>query len=285
MTTRRRDAGPGRSAATRARLPAGLVATLLVGALLASCGSMTASSPPSTPAPRSDGATSPALGGELLVSAAASLTDAFGAVARSFEADHPQVEVVLNLAGSSALREQLLEGAPVDVFASADAANMDQVTAAGLTDGEPRVFATNRLQIAVPAGNPAGVDGLDAFADGDLLLGLCAADVPCGGFARQALDRAGVVPRLDTEEPDVRALLTKVELDELDAGITYVTDVIAAGGRVDGVDIPEAFNVEAAYPVAVLAAAPHAATAAAFVDFVLGPPGRAILAEYGFSPP
>lgn len=223
--------------------------------------------------------------GELLVSAAASLTDAFGEIGAAFEAANPGVDVVLNLGASSALREQILEGAPADVFASANTSNMDQVAEAGEVAGEAEIFVTNSLQIAVPAGNPAGVVSLDDFANEELLIGLCAEDVPCGEFGREALANAGVTPTIDTNEPDVRALLTKVEVGELDAGITYVTDVMSTDGAVEGVDIPEESNVVAEYPIAVLAGAPNPDAAAAFVEFVLSEEGQAILTAYGFASP
>jgi molybdate transport system substrate-binding protein len=223
--------------------------------------------------------------GELLVSAAASLTDAFGEIGAAFEAANPGVDVVLNLGASSALREQILEGAPADVFASANTSNMDQVAEAGEVAGEAEIFVTNSLQIAVPAGNPAGVVSLDDFANEELLIGLCAEDVPCGEFGREALASAGVTPSIDTNEPDVRALLTKIEAGELDAGITYVTDVMSTDGAVEGVDIPEESNVVAEYPIAVLAGAPNPDAAAAFVEFVLSEEGQAILTAYGFASP
>lgn len=222
---------------------------------------------------------------QLLVSAAASLTDAFAEIEAAYEDAHPGVDVVLNLGGSSTLREQILEGAPADVFASANTDNMDQLVAAGVVDGAPRVFARNLLQIAVPAGNPAGVGGLEDFADEDLLIGLCAEGVPCGDFARQALTAAGVTPAVDSIEPDVRALLTKIEGGELDAGITYVTDVRAAGDAVEGIAISEDVNVLAAYPIAVVASSAHPERAADFVEFVLSAAGRAILDGYGFASP
>jgi molybdate transport system substrate-binding protein len=221
----------------------------------------------------------------VLVSAAASLTDAFEEIATAFEVANPGVNVVLNLAGSSALREQILEGAPADVFASANMINMDKVVAAGEVAGEPAVFAHNLLEIAVPAGNPAGITGLSDLSRDELLIGLCAEGVPCGDFARIALARAGVVPAVDTNEPDVRALLTKIELGELDAGITYVTDVASADGAVSGVEIPEADNVVAEYPIAVLSNAPNHAAAEAFVAFVLSNDGQTILRDYGFAAP
>jgi len=223
--------------------------------------------------------------GELLVSAAASLTDAFAEVESAFEVQNPEVDVVLNLGSSSALREQILEGAPADVFASANTSNMDQVAEAGELSGEAEIFVTNSLQIAVPTGNSAGVTGLEDFARAELLIALCAEDVPCGDFGRQTLDNAGVTPSIDTNEPDVRALLTKIEAGELDAGITYVTDVLSTSGTVEGIEIPAEVNVVAEYQIATLAGAPNPDAAAAWVEFVLSDDGQAILTSYGFTSP
>lgn len=222
---------------------------------------------------------------ELLVSAAASLTDAFVEIEAEFEAQNPGVDVLLNLAGSAALREQILEGAPADVFASANLANMEQLEQAGELAGEPMLFARNRLQIAVPPGNPGEVDGLEDFGRDELLIGLCAEPVPCGELAREALSRAGVTPAVDTNEPDVRALLTKIELGELDAGIVYVTDIADSRVAVEGVDVPEGLNVSAVYPIAVLAGTENSSEARAFVAFVQSEQGQSILADYGFAPP
>ncbi|HSG48697.1 MAG TPA: molybdate ABC transporter substrate-binding protein [Longimicrobiales bacterium] len=220
--------------------------------------------------------------GQLLISAAASLADVFAEMEQAFENRHPEVDVLLNLGSSSSLRSQILDGAPADVFASANAANMDRIVEAGAVSGLPRVFARNTLQIAVPAGNPAGVAGLEDFADEGLRLGLCAREVPCGELAWQALDGAGITPSLDTGEPNVRALLTKVALGELDAGITYATDVAAAAGAVDGIEIPRALNRSSDYSAAVLAGAPNPDAARAFIEFILSPAGRATLANHGF---
>jgi len=222
---------------------------------------------------------------EIRVSAAASLTDAFAEVETAFEATHAGVDVVLNFGGSSALREQIIEGAPVDVFASANMSTMESVVAAGEVAVDPRVFARNLLEIAVPPGNPGNVTGLADFSRQDLLIGLCAEGVPCGDFGRQALEKAGVTPSIDSNEPDVRALLTKIELGEFDAGIVYVTDVTAAKGQVEGIEIPASDNVVATYPIAVLASAPNPDAAGVFVEFVLSDTGKAILSRYGFAAP
>ncbi len=212
------------------------------------------------------------------VFAASSLAGAFAEIAAAFEAERG-VDVELNLAGSSSLREQILAGAPADVFAPASESHRQAVVDAGLAAG-PETFATTRLQIAVPAGNPGGVGGLADLADGDLLVGLCAPEVPCGELGRAALDAAGVVAAVDTEEPDARSLVTKVAAGELDAGLVYVTDVQAAGAAVEGIDVPAAVNPSATYPIAALDTA-----GADFVAFVLSEEGQAILAAHGFGGP
>ncbi len=258
-------------------------------AVFAACGSGAEGGgelPPDSSAQRSSSAPTRDLpAGDLLISAASSLADAFAEIGSAFETAHPNVTVRLNLAGSSRLAVQILEGAPADVFAAAAAASMERVAAGGELSGEARVFARNRLQIIVPRGNPAGVTGLTDFGREALLIGLCAEPVPCGSLARTVLARAGVVPSLDSNEPDARALLTKVELGELDAAISYVTDVAAAHGAVDGVDIPQIDDVLSAYPIAALRGAPNARAARAFIDFVLSPGGQTILARHGFAAP
>jgi molybdate transport system substrate-binding protein len=226
----------------------------------------------------------PAVEGGITVFAAASLTDAFTELGTTFESENPDASVEFNFGASSALREQILAGAPADVFASANPSNMDQVVDAGAA-GDPRDFVTNVLEIAVPAGNGAGVTGLDDFANADLLIGLCAEEVPCGEFGREALGNAGVTPSIDTNEPDVRSLLTKVEAGDLDAGIVYVTDVMAAGDSVEGVEIPADDNVDATYPIAALTDAASPDTADVFVEFVLSDEGQDILESYGFDSP
>ena len=222
--------------------------------------------------------------GDITVFAAASLTDAFTELGTAFEAENPEASVEFNFGASSALREQILAGAPADVFASANTSNMDEVVDGGAAS-DPEGFVTNQLEIAVPAGNEAGVTGLDHFANPDLLIGLCAEDVPCGEFGREALANAGVTPSIDTNEPDVRSLLTKVEAGDLDAGIVYVTDVMAAGDTVEGVEIPAEENVVATYRIAALTDAANPDAADAFVQFVLSDEGQEILQSYGFGGP
>jgi molybdate transport system substrate-binding protein len=222
--------------------------------------------------------------GDITVFAAASLTDAFTELGTTFESANPDASVEFNFGASSALREQILAGAPADVFASANTSNMDQVVDGGAAS-DPQDLVTNLLEIAVPAGNEAGVTGLDDFANADLLVGLCAEEVPCGEFGREALANAGVTPSIDTNEPDVRSLLTKIEGGDLDAGIVYVTDVMAAGDTVEGVEIPADDNVVATYPIAALTDAANPDTADAFVEFVLSDEGQEILDSYGFDSP
>jgi molybdate transport system substrate-binding protein len=223
-------------------------------------------------------------GAALVVFAAASLTDAFEEAADAFEDANPGTSVELNLAASSALREQIVEGAPADVFASANGPNMDAVVEAGEAENS-EVFALNQLEIVVPAGNEAGVSGLDDFARAELFVGLCAEEVPCGAFGRDALANAGVEPSIDTDEPDVRALLAKVQSGDLDAGLVYRTDVLAAGDAVEGIDVPDEHDVVAAYPIAVLSRSEVPDVADAFVAFVLSAEGQEILASHGFDGP
>jgi molybdate transport system substrate-binding protein len=223
--------------------------------------------------------------GELTVFAASSLTDAFDELGVAFVARNPDVEVVGNHAGSQTLAAQINEGAPADVFASAAEAQMEVVAAEGNLAGEATVFTANLLAIAVEAGNPLGIAGLADLADPDLLLVLPAEEVPAGGYAREALDAAGVEVAPSSLEQDVRAALSKVGLGEADAAIVYGSDLVAADGRVEGVAIPAEQNVPARYPIATLADAPNPVTAEAFAAFVLSDAGQEILASHGFTAP
>jgi molybdate transport system substrate-binding protein len=219
------------------------------------------------------------------VFAAASLTAAFRAVGAAFEVGHPGTRVELNFAGSPTLVQQIREGAPADVFASADEANMQKVVDAEAVAGTPRIFARNVLQIVVGKGNPERIAGLADLTRPGLIVVLCGETVPAGRYAREAFAKAGVTPPAGSRELDVRAVVSKVALGEADAGVAYVTDVRAAGGTVEGVGIAPAFNVMARYPIAVLRESPDPERARAFVAFVLSAAGRAILGAHGFLPP
>lgn len=238
------------------------------------------------------GSGGPAAGGpdagertRLTVFAAASLTEAFDELTGAFAAAHPGVRVDVNAAGSHTLAHQINQGAPADVFASSAAAPMAVVEGAGNLAAPPRVFASNHLAIAVEVGNPHGVRGLADLADPDLVVALPGEQVPAGTYARRALDAAGVTVAPASLEADVRAALGRVALGEADAAMVYASDVLAAGGRVEGVAIPAEANVTAAYPIAALAGAADLAVARAFVGFVLGEEGQAILARHGLAPP
>jgi molybdate transport system substrate-binding protein len=225
------------------------------------------------------------LTGTLTVFAAASLTDVFGDLGDQLMADNPDLDIQFNFAGSSALATQLSQGAPADVFASANQPQMTVVTDAGLQAEDPTVFTENILEIAVPEGNPGNVTGLADFADPDLTLAICAADVPCGAAATKVFDAAGITAVPDTLEEDVRAALTKVELAEVDAALVYASDVQSAGSGVEGIEFPEAEDAINEYPICVLADAPNPDAAQAFVDLVLSDDGQKALEAAGFRAP
>jgi len=226
-----------------------------------------------------------ALAGSITVFAAASLTGAFTGLARDFESRHPGTTVALNFAGSSDLATQLAEGAPADVFASADEKNMTKATDAGLGVGEPVDFATNVLEIAVAPGNPDGIDGLADLDDPDVATVVCAPAVPCGSATAAVAAAAGVALSPVSEESSVTDVLGKVVSGEADAGIVYVTDVLAAGDTVEGVAIDEADRAVNTYPIVALRGSDEPALARAFVAFVAGPDGRRVLHAAGFGAP
>ena len=223
--------------------------------------------------------------GTVTVFAAASLTDVFTALGRQLEADHPGLQVQFTFAGSSALATQLTQGAPADVFASADTDQMDVVTNNGLVSRAPSLFATNVLEIAVPAGNPGGITGLADFADPAKTIALCSPEVPCGAAAQKVFDAARITAAPDTLEPDVKAALTKVQLGEVDAALVYATDVRAAGDTVQGIEFPEAQDAVNGYPICTLTAAPNPRGALAFAELVTSDAGRKALAAAGFGAP
>lgn len=222
---------------------------------------------------------------EVTVFAAASLADAFAELGDVFTSTRPDTTVTFNFAASSALATQIIEGAPADVFASADLHSMEILVDAGEHATEPVVFTTNRAQIIVEAGNPEGITGLGDLANGDLTVISCAPETPCGRYAQTVLDNAGVTVTFRSLEENVKAVVSKVTLGEADAGIVYATDVLAAGETATGVAIPADLNVVAEYPIAVTEASADSDAALAFIEFVLSSDGRAILESYGFVSP
>jgi molybdate transport system substrate-binding protein len=222
--------------------------------------------------------------GTLTVFAAASLTESFNELGKQFEAAHPGVTVKFDYEGSSALVQKLNNGAKADVFASADQANMDKATQGGVIDGQPTVFATNKLAIAVAKGNPKGIKTFADLNKPGLTVVVCAAQVPCGSATKKVEQNTGVTLKPASEETDVKQVLAKVQSGDADAGLVYVTDATSAADKVDKVDFPEASGAINSYPIAVVKDAPQLALAKEFNDFVLGPQGKAELTKIGFGP-
>ncbi|TAK70653.1 MAG: molybdate ABC transporter substrate-binding protein [Actinomycetota bacterium] len=251
-----------------------LVAGVAAAAGLAACGdgSGTAASPSG----------SASANGSIVVYAAASLQESFTQLGKDFEAAHPGAKVTFSFGASSALAAQLTAGAPADVFAAASPATMTQ---AASVVGTPATFAVNTMQIAVPPENPAGIAGLPDLAKPTVKVAVCQSQVPCGATAAKVFSNAGITVTPVTAEVDVKAVLTKVSLGEVDAGVVYVTDVVAAANSVKGIVIPAGLNASTAYPVAVVNSTRQRATATAFVDLVTSPAGHAVLARAGFAAP
>lgn len=258
----------------RARL---LVAGAVLAGWVAGCGTGAGSPVPASG--DADGTTT------LTVFAAASLKSTFTTLGRSFESAHPGTRVTFSFAGSADLAAQLQSGAPADVFAAADEKNMTKVTADELVQGTPQVFATNRLEIAVPPDNPAGIASFADLAKPGVRLVTCAVEVPCGAAARQVQQAAGVTLSPVSEESSVTDVLGKVRSGEADAGLVYVTDVRAAGAQVKGVAVPEAGQALNRYPIAALAQSRQPGVAAAFVQLVTGVEGQRVLGAAGFGRP
>ena len=257
------------------RLITGAVTGLLLTTTVAACGS-------------SDDASSRADAPKtttITVFAAASLKGSFTEIGAAFEKANPGVTVTFNFAGSADLVSQIQQGAPADVFASADTKNMDKATGDDLVDGKPADFATNTLEIATPPGNPAKIDSLDDLARPGVKVVLCAPEVPCGAAAAGVEKAGGVDITPVSEEQSVTDVLGKVVSGEADAGLVYVTDVKAAGDTVVGVTFPESGDVVNTYPIASLAGSKSPEVARAFADFVTGTKGQAVLAAAGFAKP
>jgi molybdate transport system substrate-binding protein len=262
------------------RIARGIVVAATAALALTGCGSgqQTGTSPTS-------GSEAPKVTGDVTVFAAASLTETFTQLGEDFEAANPGTKVKFNFGGSSALAQQLNQGAPADVFASAAPANMKQVTDTKTITDAPTTFVRNKLAIAVPKGNPGKIAGLPDFADADKKIALCAEQVPCGAAAKKVFEAARITAAPDTLEQDVKAVLTKVSLGEVDGALVYQTDVKAAGDEVEGIDFTEADQAVNDYPIAPVAKAPNAAAAKAFIDFVLSGKGRTVLSAAGFVSP
>jgi molybdate transport system substrate-binding protein len=267
------------------------LAILAALALVATAG-CTGDAAPDEPVEASGTGADAELTGTLTVFAAASLTDVFPELGDELTRQNPSLEVEFNFAGSSALAAQLLQGAPADVFASADVIQMARVVDGGLAT-DPLFFAGNPLMLAFPPDDPAGIAARRTMNDpslADLLdetdtLAVCAPEVPCGAAAAKLLAAAGLENAPDTYEDDARAVLTKVQLGEVDAGLVYVSDVHAAGDTIRALAFPEASTAINRYPIAVLSDAPNAAAAQAFADLVLSDVGQQILRRAGFIKP
>jgi len=276
--------------------------TLLLTLFLTACGTATtpasttvpAIEMPATEAPATEAPTAAPEARTLTVFAAASLTDAFTEIGKNFEVANPGVTATFNFAGSQALRTQIEEGAPVDVFASASGKEMDTLlTGKFVAEGMPQIFLTNKLVVILPSNNPAGLEKLEELANPGIKLVLAAEEVPVGNYARQALDlmnglfgpdfKDKVMANVVSNEDNVKQVVAKVQLGEADAGIVYTSDAVAAPD-LKIVEIPAELNVIAKYPIAALAESTDADLAQAFVDYVLSPESQAVLQVWGFAP-
>ena len=258
--------------------------TLAATTLAAAAVTLTACSS-STPAASTTAPGSPVpVSGTVTVLAAASLQDSFTTLGKQFEAAHPGTQVKLSFGASSALAQQINQGAPADVFASAAPTNMKQVTDAGGVS-TPKNFVQNVMEIAIPPSNPAKVGGLADLARPGVKVALCQPQVPCGAVAAQVFKNAQVTVSPVTLEQDVKSTLSQVQLNEADAGVVYTTDVKAAGAKVSGIPIPADVNASTEYPIAALSKAPNSAGAQVFVDYVLSPAGQTVLTAAGFEKP
>jgi molybdate transport system substrate-binding protein len=264
------------------RIAAPLSGFVAAAALLAGCGGSSDSASAGSSSPSAS--KSPAVTGTINVFAASSLQEAFTKLGSQFEAAHPGTKIVFNFGPSTGLAEQIGQGAPADVFASASTKTMDQVVSSG-DAGNPTNFVSNTMEIAVPPKNPAHIKRLTDLAKKGVKVALCQADVPCGATAIKVFDNAKIKVTAVTQEVDVKSTLSKVTLGEVDAGVVYVTDVRAAGASVKGITIPAGVNASTTYPIAPITASKNKATTQAFVDYVLSADGLAALTAAGFSKP
>ena len=263
-----------------------LAAVALAATAVAGCSSSSSSSTASgsTSSSTPSASSSAAQTGTITVLAAASLKETFTQLGKQFETAHPGDTVKFSFGASSALAEQINSGAPADVFASAATKNMDQVVTTG-NASNPQNFATNVMEVAVPPNNPAKVTSVNDLAKSSVKVALCQPQVPCGVVAAVVFKNAKLTVKPVTLQPDVKSVLTQVELGNVDAGVVYVTDVQAAGSKVKGVTIPANVNATTTYPIAALTHSKEQAIAAAFVAYMLSPPGEQVLKAAGFQQP
>ena len=270
-----------------------IVLAVTLGLLLSACAP---AQTPVTVAPAAPTAASAANGMKLTVFAASSLTDAFNEIGQAFGAEHSGVTVEFNFAGSQQLRTQLEQGATADVFASANAAEINNAIKSGLiVSGTQQTFVRNRLAVIVPKDNPGSIKELKDLAKPGLKIVLAAASVPVGGYALTVLNKMNVdfgatfsqtvIANVVSYEDNVKQVVAKVQLGEADAGIVYTSDVTpAVADKLIQIDVPDKYNVLATYPIAVLKSAPQADLAKTFADYVLSDKGQAVLQKWGFIP-
>src|SRR5215470_3313796 len=254
-----------------------VIAAGLAAVAAAGCSSSSSSSPSSA------GSSAPATG-TITVFAASSLTGAFTQLGKQFEAAHKGDTVKFSFGPSSGLSTQITSGAPADLFASASPKNMQEVVSAG-DASNPQNFAKNTMEVAVPPNNPAKVTSVNDLAKKSVKVALCQPQVPCGAVAAEVFKNTGITVKPVTLQPDVKSVLTQVELGNVDAGMVYVTDVLAAGSKVKDVTIPDSENASTLYPIASIKGSKHASIAEAFVAYVLSPAGQSVLTAAGFQKP
>ena len=257
------------------RLPA--LFCVLSLALISGCG------PSNQPPARSS--TTASAGAKIIVAAAASLKKSFTDIGEQFKTENPGASVEFSFAGSSDLVTQLTQGAPADVFASADTKNMDKAAQAGLLAGDPVNFASNTLTIAVAPANPKKIASFKDLTQAGLNVVVCAPQVPCGSATQKVEQATGVKLNPVSEESSVSDVLNKVTTGQADAGLVYVTDAIGAGGKVASVALPEAAGAVNTCPIAVLKESKNPQLARKFVDLVTGETGQKVLSAAGFTKP
>jgi molybdate transport system substrate-binding protein len=262
-----------------------LLALLAVGLVVTACGGSSGSD-------NSTGTNAPVA---LDIFAAASLTEAFTTIKENYEEANPKVILTFNFAGSNTLSQQILAGAPADVFASADTQNMDKVQKQSLVN-DTKIFAKNKLEVIVPKSNPGNISTLKDLANKGVKIAVADASVPVGQYTLEVLDKMGksseygpsyvsaVKANFVTMETSVKGVLQKVQLGEVDAGYVYVSDAYTAKDEVTGITIPDQFNVIAEYPIASLKSSSNQSAADAFIKYVLSPAGQAVLKQYDFIP-